>query len=425
MWLLEGEDKFLIRPKLLYLLLNMSVYSCYHFGPLYLHTVWQIPFDQLSFLNILTAFSFFGSILWSSLTDRSGYHRLFLLALALLFCSSFSFLHIPLVQSIFMASSSEMRLFVVSLCFFATSFFLSGLFPLLDNRVFQILTANGINNKELYGRQRLWGAVGQAIMGPLIGKWMDLWGYNAIFASLWICTLLFVVAVLLCVPKNTHTPEKKQEQQARKASLMRTLFDLEFFLFLLMIAVGGFSRGVVGNFLSLYLKSYFGMEPGNQGWVMFIRVAPEILCFFTSKYIIKFFGLVPTLLIGLFTGTVRVGVYSFLPVRKELGKVALAVELLKGVNNALLITSGAQLAHELAPKDSAALAQGLFMGVHGNLATALAGLAGMIILKIDRNERFALISLFRFTFAISLIGFFLAFFNQVWVKVRNKQLCNK
>lgn len=428
--LYELEEAFLLRPKLLYLLLNMSVYSCYHFGIPYLNVVWKVPFDFLSFLNILTAFSFLGSVLWTSLTDRSGLHRLYLILLALLFCSSFSLLQVPAIKSFFLSEAADAkypRLAFVSGCFVGASFFISGLYPLLDNRVFQILTENGANNKELYGRQRLWGAVGQAIMGPIIGKLMERWGWPAMFFCLWACTLLFVLAVFLFVPQNTRTQRQQEEKKtgARKPSIVRTLFDLEFLLFLLMVALGGFSRSVVGNFLTLYLKDYFNMASGNQGWVLFIRVAPEILCFFSSKFIIRHLGLVPTLLLSMLTGTIRVGVYAFLPVRPELGPVALGVELLKGVNNALLITAGAQLAHELVPKDSAALAQGLFMGVHGNLATALAGIAGLIILRVERDSPYPLITLFRFTFAVSMFGLLLAVFNQLWVKFRNKQICNK
>ena len=423
------EEAYLLKPKLLYLLLNMSVYSCYHFGPLYLASAWRIPHEHISFLSILTAVSFLGSVLWSSLTDRTGHHRLYLILLTVLFSAAFSLLQVPFVRTLLAGRSLEIRMLFVSSSYLATSFFISGLFPLLDNRVFQILTENGVSNKELYGRQRLWGAVGQALVGPLLGKCMEAWGYNAIFASLWICSLSFATAVFLFIPQNTLLLLKQQQQQrpaeskkTKRGSLLRILFDFEFLLFLLMIALGGFSRGVVGNFLTLYLKEYFQMKPGNQGWVMFIRVAPEILCFFISKHIIALLGLVPTLLLALLAGTVRVAIYAFLPVRPSLGNVALLVELLKGVNNALLLSSSAQLAHELAPADSAALAQGLFVGTHGNLATALAGIAGFIVLRIEHDARYPIISLFRVTFVISLIGLLLFVLNQLWVRFRTKRL---
>ena len=164
------------------------------------------------------------------------------------------------------------------------------------------------------------------------------------------------------------------------------------------------------------------MSDSNQGLVLFIRVAPEIICFFLSKTIIQAIGPVWTLVLALFTGTLRIGVYAFLPVRPGLGNVSLGVELIKGVNNALFLSAGTRLAYDLSPPHCEALAQGLFVGVYGNIATALAGLSGFIFLKFCKDDEFPIRRMFQYTFYISLTGLILTLLNQLIVKRRKTKL---
>jgi hypothetical protein len=411
-----------IGPKILYFLLNMAVYSVYHFGPPYLKKVWNIPDAELSFLSILTAFSFIGSILWTSLADRYKFYKSLLIFLTIFFALSFTALEFPFIKILFMCDDLSdisvkakfRRTAGVSIFYLLTSFFISGLYPLLDNKIFQILTENGANDKNLYGRQRLWGAVGQACIGLILGKMIEYFGFPALFGSLLICSLLFCLFVITFTPSTP--PMAKLKNASSKGSWKLFFKDIEFLIFLLLVALGGFGRAIVGNFLTIYLGEYFKMSNGSQGLVLFTRVAPEIIFFFLSKSIIRKIGPVRTLLLALFTGCLRVGIYAFLPIRVGLGNVSLGVELLKGVNNALLLTAGAHLAHDLAPPNCGALAQGVFVGVHGNIATALAGLTGYIILKIRVDDAYPIRTLFQYTFYVSLAGLTLTVLNQFIVK---------
>ena len=417
------RTKWYIKPKILYFLLNMAVYSVNHFGLIYIRNVWNIPHAEISFLSILTAFGFIGSILWTSLADRFKLYRSLLIVLTIMFALSFTALEFPFIKMLFMdddlniknVNVKNRRMLGVSIFYFLTSFFTSGLFPLLDIKVLQILTEDGTSNIDLYGRQRLWGAVGQACVGLLIGKLLEYMGFFALFGSLIIFSLFFCVAVFVFIPSSTLVKEKRKIT-AQSSSSWRSFFkDVDFIIFLLLVALGGFGRAIVGNFLPIYLKEYFSMRDGNQGLILFIRVAPEILCFFLSKTLIQKIGPVWTMLMALFTGTLRVGIYAFLPIRQGLGNVSLGVELLKGVN-ALLLTAGAHLAYDLSPPHCEALAQGLFVGVHGNIATALAGLSGFLILKFGKEDKYPIRNLFQYTFYVSVIGFIATLLNQLIVK---------
>jgi MFS family permease len=423
------EDRWLLRPKALHLLLNMAVYSCYHFGMLYFHEVWAVPEERISLLNTLTALGFVGSLMWTWLADRFQRHRFLLVSLVLGYALCFCSLHVfeGMIRTL-------PRTTIVFVVFFASSFFISGLYPLLDNRVFLLLPAG---QRELYGRQRLWGAVGQALVGPLQGQLSHWLKWRAMFLCVALFSLLFASATLLLLPSRATLQLKSSAQnstanllegqskdenklpKSRMPNWLALLGKWPFASFLLLVALAGFSRAIVGNYLSIYLKSYFGLKISSQGWVLAVRVGPEIVCFFASKWLVKALGPEWTLIMALVAGTLRVGGYCFiplppkdadgLPVKPNWGYAALALEPLKGINNALLVSAGAQLAHSLAPPGAETTAQGLFMGVHGNLATALAGLVGWLILgqQRQRSAAYPIVTLFAVTALISLLGLLL------------------
>ena len=201
--------RWYITPKILYLLLNMAVYSVNHFGLLYIKNIWKIPDAEISLLSILTSISFIGSILWTGLADRFKLYRSLLIILTILFSLSFASLEFPFIKMFFMddvgnnlrVGSKNVRMLGVAIFYSLTSFFTSGLFPLLDIKVLQILTEDGVDNKDLYGRQRLWGAVGQACVGLLIGKLLEYLGFLALF-----CSLITLFPPLLCCYFCIHFP---------------------------------------------------------------------------------------------------------------------------------------------------------------------------------------------------------------------------
>ena len=108
------------------------------------------------------------------------------------------------------------------------------------------------------------------------------------------------------------------------------------------------------------------------------------------------------LLFAQLAGLIRVATYAWLPDKAEYNWVPFVVEVLRGVNNAFLMTSGVRLAHELAPVGAQTVAQGFFHGIYGNLTTGTAGMLGSLIsLCFEGKDESEII---RLIFKISSIG---------------------
>lgn len=434
--ILEFCDHHLVIPKLLYFSLNMLCYSTYTFTPLYFQQVWGLESHFFGYIVGLSTLSFTGSLLWTMIADKTGRHKLILILTSIGYCSTFLLLRTHL----FTKSEERGRLLFVALCYGVSNFFTSGLYPLLDNRVFVMLSKDKRFSKELYGRQRLFGTLGQSFITLMNGYLIGRWGFDFIFINLTLSTILFVTLVIMGIPPQVSNNNNKNSnggggddgelvvdddnnnkekriplndenskgviegaggfsQSARK--LLFT-FDFPFFLFIILIA--GTTRGVSGNYLPQYFDKVMKLSTWEISIIMQSRLPTEILVFFLGKQMLETVGVHWMLLIGQFTGFLRVFAYALLPNYFPWTLLPLLIELLKGINNACVVSAGARFVHDFAPSGAEATAQGFFSGVHSYLANASSGFFGGLILETYQHDPNSFQILFTITSILSFIG---------------------
>ncbi len=194
---------YLVGPKLLYLFLNMMLYSTYTFAASYFEQTWGLQMHYFGYIIFLCGIvSFVGSLTWTALADRTGRHKELLILMSLASCLSFLALRSNSPSTLPFAA----RLLYVSLCVALSNFFSSALYPLLDSCVMAHLADYSATAKELFGRQRLFGAVGQSLVTALSGVAIDRHGSDAMFAILVASMLLFILVVATSIGRSPPPP---------------------------------------------------------------------------------------------------------------------------------------------------------------------------------------------------------------------------
>ena len=413
---IDENDSYLLFPKSIFFLVNFILYTTYTYQLDYLADVWELNITSSGFITSIPVVSFFSAIAWSSIAQRTGMYKEIIVAVVVLY--SLCFASFQGFSSIMAGSEDWKRFVVVSAIYGSMSILASALFPLLDHKMYTKLAKDRRFSPEIFGRQRLWGTVGQGVSGFVAGWGIKKYGYVSIFCYSAVASLTFILLVIFgfessqikadadAHAKATEKPDENKNQVEKISWMMamKKLMHLQFISFLLVILVASYSRAIVGNFLVRYLKICLKINKDTSGFLILMRTIPEIACFFFSKNMLHAFGVNNMLLFAQIAGLIRVTTYAWLP--EEEKWVPFVIESLRGVNNAFLMASGVRLAHELAPIEAQTVAQGFFHGIFGNLTTGTAGiLASLISIHVKKsNENYSDAEIIRIIFKFSSYG---------------------
>jgi hypothetical protein len=284
------------------------------------------------------------------------------------------------------------------------------------------LSQDSQHSKDLFGRQRLWGCVGQSAVGLVSAFTIERFGFTGMFVILLVSCVIFTTSILIFLSMKFKTvPVEATVQVIEPASLESKVHDAndvsanssrspfirlvthsKFMILLLLVLVGGVTRGIVGNYLQQYLERYYLVDPVDYASYTASRLLTEIGAFFIGKPLLEMFGAEALLMFGIIAGMLRVGSYGFMPMKPSWRIGIPFIELLKGLNAAFIVVGGTRIAHDIAPPGAEATAQGFFSGIHGNLSNAFSGLFGSLVISILKDGRLALRHMFQVSTLITL-----------------------
>lgn len=293
-----------------------------------------------------------GAALWGAVADATQRHKLILsLAVAgtlgsvavLSVVESFALL-IPVVV-------------VMALC-------MAPIMPLADNSVMELLG----QQKERYGRLRLWGAVGWGAAGPVAGRLVEAFGLHLSFWG-YLLLMAFCLAVGLAMPV-AHG----RISGTFWSGFRRLVANRQWLLFLFLAFTSGAGLAVVHHYLFLYLEE-IGASRTLMGFALTIGTVSEMAVFYFSDHLLRRWGRRRLLVASMLGGALRVMIYS----ATDSPFLALACQLLHGPSFALLWVAGVSYANALAPPGLGATAQGQFLGVNFGLGGAAGAFAGGLL----------------------------------------------
>ncbi len=189
----------LLRPKALYLALNACVYATCTIMVNFAKHRWGVPDHVAGYMVALSAVGFPGSLLWTSLADRTGRVRDILVGTTMCYAACTLMIYALAVPLEFYSES--VRRAVLGALSLLASFFSAGLYPLVDRSVMALLAREPNVSLESYSRQRLFGIFGQAAVTAGIGGFVGAYGYGAAFAFFACATAVFLLLVLTTVPR--------------------------------------------------------------------------------------------------------------------------------------------------------------------------------------------------------------------------------
>lgn len=291
--------------------------------------------------------------LFSGLADATGRHRQ-ILALAILISGGLA-LVLPALTTFW--------LLLAGIFLFALA--LEPIMPITDQAVVESLG----EGRSQYGRQRLWGAVGWGLAGPLAGGLVDeaglTWSFY-LFAGLMMGTLFSSWRLPL---------ERVALGQSFGQGMRQLLADRRWALFLVTTFAGGVSMSLSHTYFFLYLDS-LGATGQMMGLSLTIATVAELFFMYYAAQLIERFTSGRMVRIAVFIFGLRCLLYWLV------GDpwLALLLQLLHGPSFAILWTAGVLHAANLAPKGLGSTAQGIFSGTLFGVSGVAGALLGGLLL---------------------------------------------
>lgn len=420
------DQKWFLLPKLIYLFLNMAVYSTHTFTAMYFYEEWKLEIYQFGAVSSLSAVQFLGALFWGNVADRTGRHKTILVGSVIVYALIFGLLNLP----VFRDPSDMLKRIIYTSCLYGlTCFFVANFFPLVDAQVFALLSRHPNFTKEMFGRQRLWGTIGHGLVTLMTASLIERFRYAGMFFSMFLSCGLFLVTVLLGIPSDVKVEKGLKKHHGHSSSSsenngkegsaaaataviqmpatnappkrpwLSLLMNGHFVFFLLVILMAGYVRAVMSYFLGFYMQKDMGRKPVLIAIAYLFRMGSEIAIFFFNKPLLNLFGVYWLLIIAQVAGILRVLGYAFLPPEGNWFYLSFAIELLKGTSTGCLVSAGVRVANDIAPPGCGNTAQAYFSGVYSGLAAALGGALGGLIIYLMPNHSVA--GMFRVTFVIS------------------------
>ena len=331
----------LIPAKLSFFLLNASACTM-SFINVFLISI-GLSASQVGLISAIGGVTkLFAGPIWGGLADCTSFHKLVFTTLSLL---SFA-LMVPLpwiamlINSLYANKSlcenqgtsqditlCQNKVFSISgNILFYTMFFMLGTQSFFSSSLPNFLDAAVVNvdigkNKEVnYGAQRLFGAVGAGIGTFIAGLAADHYNhptlsrYTAVF-------FVFIPFMLLFIPTGNILLSQVEGRMQRKKKERIPVFRLLFRLFsrmdnvmiLLLVVVIGTAQGICFDFLFMLMKEEMNATKSFMGICNMLACVSDVLIFpFTRKIMTLVGGIFPSIIIGVFSFSIRLLSISYI-----------------------------------------------------------------------------------------------------------------
>jgi hypothetical protein len=272
---------------------------------------------------------------WGYVADYSGKHKLILMTLMAI---------APLLRLTLLGLEG---VWTVSIIVLISDFFGSPVEPILDSTCLDVLP-----EPILYGKQRLWGAIGWGWVGaPIAGAVLaGPGGIPALFTG----HALIAAITIYFVSKskvNAHPPEGGSVWDV--AGVVAR--DIPTFLFFLASLVIGAGFGVIFAYQFLLLN-----DLGDNGVIMGIATMctclTEVPVLYMSEHVIKPLGMVKSMELSILLATARLLWYGTMTTAAQ----TLYVEWTHGVTFGLAWAAGTGFCRSIAPEGMGATMQGFY-----------------------------------------------------------------
>jgi PPP family 3-phenylpropionic acid transporter len=340
--------RWMLAPKLFYFCWFAAAAAFIPFSSLYFRAS-GLDVAQIGILSALPGLlTIVAAPLWGLVADALRIHRL-LLPL------SIAGTLVPVLLISQVSGFGPLAALVV-----VQSLFTAPVIPLSDSATLAMLGGD----RERYGTQRVWGAVGWGLSSVAIGALIQYVGLGSIFVGYALMGFLTVL-VALGMPRTTLPAVDFR----RALGILARSARLGWLLLCLLLI--GYCNGAITGFLAIYLQD-LGATGAQIGGALALSSFSELPVMALSPLFLRRFGARPVLIGAGLIFALRVTIYALAPTPGW----ALGAQLLHGLCFAAIYTASVVEVQRLAPAGLEATSQSLFGMAFFGVAPALAGTIG-------------------------------------------------
>ncbi len=305
-------------------------------------------------LGISPLLTLFASPFWTGLADARQRHRVVLT--------------ITLVAAVAIMSMvpaiTNFGLLLVAIILF--SFFSAPIMSLVDSATLSSLG----NQREMYGRIRLWGTIGWGLSAAMLGMIFQRYGLRWMFWS-------YAIFMALILIPNTRVKYPSVASETPFWSGVRSLLvNRRWVLFLVMIFVAAIGMAAHTNYMSILMDEIGGSKT-LIGIAFMISTVFELPVMFFSYILLRKLNTKGVLILAIVITGLRCVLYAF----ARSPWVVMAIQGLHGFTFPALWIAAATYASENAPEGLSATAQGLLGSVLLGFGASTGGLLGGVLLE--------------------------------------------
>ena len=285
----------------------------------------------------------------------------------------------------------------------------SGLAVSFMNAVTPLTDRIGVSSPYQFGKIRLWGSVGYAIMAQVSGL---LYQYISPFAN-FIAGILGTLITIICIymvsdPKLSEVPEKEENKLSTVVVMKELVHNIPFMLFLVISFFFWGACSTNFNYLSLFIKSQGGTASQVGTYQLFATLF-EIPMILATDYIIKKIPYRYIMMFAIIMSMINFAWYATLPSVNMI----IYVFVFKGFSTVLFTMITVRLVMALVKEEYVSTAYGIQAMLGKGVGAMLFQLiGGRIIDSIGMN------GFYLFLFAGITIAFVVTLFFRMPKKVR-------
>ena len=361
------KDKYRLVPKLLNIF-TMGYDSVWrNFNPIWYENHGLNPFN----IGLIRSMRIIGIIfgpLWSVMADKTRKRKQILSGILI-----GAILTLKILD--YFPSIYKSNLNITITIFFYTVFWV-GIRPLTEGI---ILTSLG-DNKELFGRQTTFSALGWLVSCVITGYLYTWYGYPAC----WNLQLFCVIIALIIL--NFYVDDFKKEEInemdkipffTKLNTVVKELYKPKVLKILMVLVVQGAGSNMIQSFLFVYLNKELDAPKYICGWTIFFTCLFELPVFFYAHKLLDIFGINVLFITAQLAFIIRTFLYTFLT--KENILWVLPIELLHGLTFANMWTSATQFASEFCPKGLESICMLILALCYYHLGSFLGNIIGGIL----------------------------------------------
>ncbi|ELA41782.1 uncharacterized protein VICG_01134 [Vittaforma corneae ATCC 50505] len=406
------ESRFLLAPKLIYLVVNLQFYGFHQLRFAFAKDKFGVSEENYGKFTGYTQFlTFFSNILIGNFSDRTKKYKPILISLIII--STVVFLHFY-INALMSLHSLVFWVFILLYLMFNNP-----KAPLLDKIMIEYLECFSEVGSKIYGKQRLWGTIALSLATYLC-EWCTADGdgafdfdylihYNVIITILAaLCVTLFVRTGTNSVQangndnknvvleqENTHNKHKETQNSFSKYAAFMELFrNKEFMFFILIIFSNAVTRSALTIYLSMFHKDILKIKPYDlpEHWPAGIKslvnvfnskpigtlttfgIVFEMAVMFVADKILDRLGYFWPLILAQVVSMVRFLAYYLISSSNEhVYGLSCLFELLRGVYFGMIHISSVHIAPKLAPPHLKATSQMMYQGTFAAMGSLVSG----------------------------------------------------